>query len=64
MIHHLANTTFEISKISNYLQNFNIFSSDLVLLSLSEEFIFMVIFYWTFWKGTFTFIALDIWIWT
>lgn len=59
MVHCLANTAFEIS---NYLQNFDIFSPDLMLFSLSEE--FMVIFYCTFWKGSFTFIALEIWIWT
>lgn len=41
MVHCLADTAFEIS---NYLQNFNIFSSDLMLFSLSEEFIFMKIF--------------------
>lgn len=59
VIHCLANTAFEIS---NYLQNFKVFSSALVLFSVSEE--FMVIFYCTFWKGSFTFIALDIGIWT
>lgn len=59
MVHCLANTAFEIS---NYLQNFDIFSPDLMLFSLSEE--FMVIFYCTFWEGSFTFIALEIWIWT
>lgn len=35
-----------------------------MLFSLSEEFIFMVIFYCIFWKGSFTIIALEIWIWT
>lgn len=61
MVHCLADTAFEIS---NYLQNFNMFSSDLMLFCLSEEFIFMRIFYFIFWKGSFPFIALEIWIWT
>lgn len=61
VVYCLAYTAFEIS---NYLQNFNIFYSDLMFFSLSEEFIFMVIFYCTFWNGSFTFIDLEIWIWT
>lgn len=48
VIHCLANTAFEIS---NYLQNFKVFSSALVLFSVSEE--FMVIFLLYILKGQF-----------